>query len=103
MFTPRHGKNMADSRGSVITTWLRGIGTTLQGLKPDLDKIIKNLEKCIKDNKESGGQEFVIIPWKPTTERPTHKYTLSLGNMKMSNSKMMQRSADNKIIQSVVT
>ena len=62
--------------------------------------MIKSLEKCIEDNKKSGGEEeFVIIPWKPSTERPTHSYRLSLGNMQASNSKMMKRGVNDKTVQ----
>jgi hypothetical protein len=102
MFAIRHGKDIADSMGSIIVRWLDEKATTLEGLKPNLDDIVDYLRTCIKEHVATGGNsDIVILPWKPTIARPKHHYRLTLGNMKMSNSKMMKRDDDDKIVQYV--
>ena len=101
-FSIRHGKDVADSKGSIIVRWLREKETTLSGLKPDLDDIVRYLRTCIKDHIATGRDaDIVILPWKPNSTRPSHSYRLTMGNMRKSNSKMMKRGADGKIIQYV--
>ena len=47
MFAIRHGKDIAAVMGSMIVTWLREKESTVEGLKPDLDAIISDLQTCI--------------------------------------------------------
>ena len=67
-FSIRHGKDVADSKGSIIVRWLREKETTLSGLKPDLDDIVRYLRTCIKDHIAAGRDaDIVILPWKPNS------------------------------------
>ena len=100
MFAIRHGKDIADSMGSMIVNWLREKESSPEGIQPNLDAIISHLQTCIDEHNKYGTHEadIVLLPWKPLQQRPAEIVQLKMGNMRPSNSKMTKRNADGKIV-----
>ena len=100
MFTIRHGKDLADCMGSMIVRWLREKEATVDGLKPNLGAIISHLKTCINEHNKHGTKkaDVVVLPWKPTTERPCEIVQLRMGNIMKSNSKTARRNDEGEIV-----
>lgn len=92
-FASRHGKDRADSVGSLIVQFLREKQLTNTGLQPNLPDIIAYLNKRIKQNQRAhnGDLEIIIIAWEPKQLRPEEAFILDVKNMRKSYSKRYMR------------
>ncbi len=100
-FAARHGKDRADSVGSMTVRWLREQQSTDEGLQArSIDDIRKHLQRRSDQNQLQNNTDLKIhfLVWDPDQAQPDNYHILNLGNTRKSYSKVFYRREDNKSV-----